>query len=84
MKTLNEIKAWMRECGYVCKDLSKDQLQYFMDSHRVYDKGQYDGEVCRFTGLIYGLFDLHCDQHVGYLTVYKTSSGRKVYDQHRL
>lgn len=84
MKTLNELKVWMRECGYACKELSEDQLRYFMDSHRVFNKGEYDGKVCKFTGKIYGLLNLHCDQYVGYLTEYKTSSGRKVFNQHRL
>ena len=84
MKTLNELKAWMRECGYTWKELSEDQLRYFMDSHRVFDKGKYEGKICKFTGKIYGLCDLRGDQHVGYLTEYKTSSGKKVFDQHRL
>lgn len=84
LKTLKELKIYMTECGYVCNELSEDQMRYFIDTHRVCNEKKYEGGVCKFTGQVYGLFDYVCDQHMGYVTEYKTSSGRKVFDQHRL
>lgn len=84
MKTLNELRVWMRECGYIWKELSEDQLQYFNDLHKVFNNMKYEGKDCKFTGKIYGLFDLYCNQQVGYLMEYKTSSGKKLFKQYRL
>jgi hypothetical protein len=84
MMTLKEAKAWNLERGYTCKYLTNDETQYFMDSYLVLNKRKYEGKVCKFTGNIYGVLDLHSEMLVGYMTEYKTSSGKKVFDQHRL
>lgn len=84
MMTLKEVKAWTLECGYTWKYLTNGELQYFTNSHRVFKKGKYEGKVCKFTGNVYGVMDLLGETLVGYITEYKTSSGKKVFDQHRL
>lgn len=84
MMTLKEVKAWMRERGYTWKELTDGELGYFTDSHRVFNERKYEGKVCKFTGNIYGILDLLGETLVGYITEYKTSTGKKVFDQHRL
>lgn len=84
MMTLKEVEAWKRECGYTLRELTDDELQYFTDRHRVFNEGKYEGKICKFTGNVYGIMDLYSEMLLGYITVYKTSSGRKVFDQHRL
>lgn len=85
MYNLKELKSWLLENGYATVELSEDQLGYFMDTHAIYNEGKYNGKVCKFTGTVYGLRDyVFDDPLVGYLTVYKTATGRKVFDRHRL
>jgi hypothetical protein len=84
MKTLKEFNEWKNERGYTLREISDyDHLQYLMDQHKKFYKGTYKGMVFKFTGEIYEVYDLMCDQHVGYATVYKTSSGRKLFEYHR-
>ena len=84
MYTVKEINKWLKKCNYVYGYPTEEQLKEFMDSHVLIDEGKHDGEVCKFTGKVYCLVDIHSVKHVGYLTEYKTSNGVRLFNQHLL
>lgn len=84
MMTLEELRIYMNERDSVCKELTKDEVRYFMNTHRVFARPKYKDEVCKFTGRVFELYDYICEQRIGYIVEYKTSSGKKVFIQHRL
>ena len=82
MYTTKEINKWLKKHNYSWGYLTENQLKDFINSHVMLNEIEYDGDVCKFTGMIHQLVDIQNGKHVGHLSVYKSSNGMKLFNLH--